>query len=117
MRGKHIIFRLMAALAVSLTMIVAGVGSAWSADIRTSKAAGQIGEQPNGYLGIVSSAGGGVQALVQEINLKRKAVYQKIASKNGTSLNAVEQMAGKKAIAKTPSGQFVRSPSGAWQRK
>ncbi len=117
MRGKHIIFRLMAALAVSLTMMVAGVGSAWSADLRSAKAAGQIGEQPNGYLGIVTSASGDVQALVKTINLKRKDVYQKIAGKNGTSLNAVEQMAGKKAMAKTPSGQFVRSASGAWQRK
>ncbi len=117
MRSKQMFLRLMAVLAVSFTMIVAGAGSAWSADIRTSKAAGQIGEQPNGYLGVVSAAPGDVQALVRDINQKRKAVYQNIASKNGTSLQAVEQMAGKKTINKTPSGQFVRSPSGAWQRK
>jgi len=116
MQIKQNLFRFMAVLAVSLTMIVAGVSSAWAADIRTAKAAGQIGEQLNGYLGVVSSAPADVRALVQDINQKRRAVYQNIASKNGTSLQVVEQMAAKKAINKTPSGQYVQSPGG-WVRK
>ena len=117
MKDKQILFRLMTILAVSLTMIAAGASSAWSADIRTSKAAGQIGEQLSGYLGVVGSAPGDVRSLVQNINQKRKAAYQNIARKNGTSLQAVEQLAGKKAINKTPSGQFIRSSSGQWIKK
>jgi uncharacterized protein YdbL (DUF1318 family) len=116
-KGKQILFRVMTILAVSLTMIAVGASSAWSADIRSSKAAGQIGEQLNGYLGVVGSAPGDVQSLVQDINQKRKAAYQNIAGKNGTSLQAVEQLAGKKAINKTPPGEFIRSPSGQWIKK
>jgi len=117
MQGKQILFRFMAVLAVSFTMMAVSAGNAWSADLRTSKAEGQIGEQLNGYLGIVTSAPDDVQTLVKEINQKRKAVYQNIASKNGTSLQAVEKMAGKKTTHKTPPGQFIRSSSGAWVRK
>jgi len=116
MQIKQNLFRFMAVLAVSFTMMVAGASSAWAADIRTAKASGQIGEQLNGYLGLVSSASGDVRALVQNINQKRRAVYQNIASKNGTSLQAVEQMAAKKAINKTPSGQYIQS-SGGWVKK
>jgi len=117
MQGKQIFSRCMAVLAVSLTMMAVGAGSAWSADLRSSKSSGQIGEQLNGYLGLVTAVPDDVQALVKDINQKRKAVYQNIASKNGTTLQAVEKMAGKKAIKKTPQGQFIRMPSGAWVRK
>jgi len=116
MQGKYI-FRFLAIVAVSLTMLAAGASSAWSADIRTAKASGQIGEQRNGYLGIVSTASGEVQALVRDINQKRKALYKGIASKNGTSLQTIEKIAGKKAIKKTPKGQFIRSSSGRWVKK
>ena len=55
--------------------------------------------------------------MVNDINTKRKAHYQAIAKRNNTSLNVVEQLAGKKAIEKTPSGQYVKLPSGAWVKK
>ena len=43
-------------------------------------------------------------------------MYEKIAKKNGTTLHAVEVLAGKKAIAKTPPGQFINLGKG-WQKK
>jgi uncharacterized protein len=55
-----------------------------------------------------------VTALVNDINAKRKAAYTDIAQRNGTALDAVEQLAGKKAIEKTPPGQYVKLPSGEW---
>jgi len=117
MQTKQILSRVMAVLLVSFTMMASGAGNAYSADLGSAKAAGLIGEQLNGYLGVVAAAPGDVQALVAKINQKRKALYQQIASKNATSLQAVEAMAGKKTTAKTPHGQFIRSASGQWVRK
>jgi uncharacterized protein YdbL (DUF1318 family) len=74
-----------------------------------------VGETMTGYLAPVKATPE-VQKLVQEINAKRKAMYQKIAKRNGTSLQAVEQLAGKKAIDKTPPGQFVNLGKG-WRKK
>ncbi len=90
---------------------------AWSADLHAAKQAGLIGEKPDGYLGLVRSAPADVQQLVARINQKRRAHYQKIAARNGTTLRQVELLAGKKAIQKTPSGYFIQTPSGQWKRK
>lgn len=91
-------------------------GAAHALELRQAKQDGYVGEQPNGYLGVVKAAPG-VQELVNKINGLRKEHYQKIAAQNGTSLNVVETLAGKKAIEKTPPNQYVRDPSGNWIRK
>ena len=76
--------------------------------LQQAKSDGLVGEQANGYLGIVGKATPEVKALVKDINTKRRNAYQRIADKNGTQLNAVEQVAGQKAIGKTASGQYVK---------
>lgn len=100
-------------LALCFTLLA---GNAYALDLQTAKAQGYVGEQASGYLGIVKNAAG-VQALVADINSRRKAHYEKIARSNGTSLQVVETLAGQKAIDKTPGGQYVRDPSGKWIRK
>jgi len=117
MQGKQLMLRFFVVVMMGFAVMAASAGSAWATDLRTAKAAGLIGEQPNGYLGIVSTAGDDVRALVQEINQKRRAAYRKIAAKNGIPLQNVEQMAGKKAMNKTPAGQYIRSSSGQWVKK
>lgn len=84
-------------------------------DLQTAKAQGLVGETLTGYLAPVKSTPE-AQQLVKTINGKRKAMYKQIALRNGTSLQAVEQLAGKKAIEKTAPGQFIKS-GGGWQKK
>ena len=117
MRAHSFLFRSL--LVITLMAMAAGMGAApaWSADLHQAKAAGQIGEQPNGYLGVVGNAPPDVRALVEDINRQRRAAYQGIAQKRGTSLPAVEALAGKQAIEKTPPGQYIQTPSGQWVRK
>ena len=91
---------------------------AWAISLDVAKSQGLVGEMTSGYLGAVSSsAPADVAALVSDINAKRRAKYAEIAAKNGTSLSAVEALAGKKAIEETAPGNFVQASSGAWQRK
>ena len=82
-----------------------------------AKSQGLVGETPSGYLGAVKNQTPEVSALISSINDQRRAKYQQIAGKNGTSVAAVEALAGKKAIAETQSGHFVQQPSGAWAKK
>lgn len=117
MKAKSILFSLLALLALSFAVAGLQVPDAGAADLRSAKAAGYVGEQPNGYLGMIPGAPGDVPALVADINAQRRAAYLSIAQNNGTSLVAVEQLAGQKAIEKTPAGQYVRSPAGQWLRK
>jgi uncharacterized protein YdbL (DUF1318 family) len=80
-----------------------------------AKAQGLVGEQPDGYLGVVK-AGGDTAAVVQLINNARRNEYQKLATANGIQLADVEVMAGQKALDKTQSGHFVLR-DGQWVKK
>jgi len=83
-----------------------------------AKQQGLLGERPDGYLGLAKPATSSKTIeLMKDINNKRRDVYKGIAEKNGTALSAVEALAGKKAIGKTPSGQFIMQPNGTWLPK
>jgi len=104
-------------LGLILPLTLALPGNVWSADLHAAKQAGLIGEKPNGYLGLVQSAGKDVSTLVIAINGKRRAAYQALATKNGLSLLKIELLAGQRNIQKTPAGYYIQLPSGAWQKK
>ena len=53
---------------------------------------------------------------MDDINAKRRQKFEEIAARNNTSLEAVELLAGKKAIEKSTPGSYIKI-GGAWQRK
>jgi len=87
------------------------------ATVDAAKAAGTVGEQADGYLGIVSSADGTVTAAVNEINNGRRQVYSQTAAKSGVTPDAAGQATGAQLIAKVPGGQFFKPLGGAWTKK
>ncbi len=103
------------AFAITAFLCLLSAAGAAAMDLGAAKQKGLVGETAAGYIAAVESSSE-VDALVQDINSRRKAMYQQIASKNGISLEAVEVRAGQKAIAKTPSGEYVDTGSG-WRRK
>ena len=82
-----------------------------------AKAAGQLGEQANGFLGLPPGAPESAQELADQINGERKIRYGKIARKNGTNPAAVAALAGKKLIERAPDGEWVRGSDDEWVRK
>jgi len=87
------------------------------AAVDAAKAAGIVGEQADGYLGIVTSADGTVTAAVNEINSGRRAVYSQTASKSGTTPDAAGQATGAQLIGRTPAGQYIKPIGGGWTKK
>ena len=101
------------ALGISLSAMAMDLGQAMSA-LGGAKAQGLVGEQADGYLGVVSNSG---QAdIAAQSNAARRAEYQKVANSSGASLADVEAMAGKKAMERTPAGQYVQV-GGKWVKK
>jgi uncharacterized protein len=90
--------------------------SAYGLELQDAKAQGLVGETSTGYLAAVGTPDKAVSDLITSINGKRKQHYQGIAKKNKTSLDTVEQLAGKTAIGKTPAGQFIDTGAG-WKKK
>ena len=83
-----------------------------------AKAAGQVGERIDGYVGVVdANAPGDIRAMVDQVNAERKQKYAEIAAERGTSVEAVAQIAGQKLIARAPGGQYVLGADGQWRPK
>ena len=91
-------------------------GPALAQTLDEAKAAGQVGEMPNGYIGVVQS-GPGVQELVDSINARRRERYKEIADSEGAPMAAVEQLAGSRLIERAGPGEYILNASGAWVRK
>ena len=78
-----------------------------------ARAQGQVGEQPDGYLGVVGSATPELQALVNNINIQRKKQYTAQAASGST----VQQMAfvtGCNLILRSAPGEKYQAPDGRW---
>ena len=104
-------------IAVCVTILwTAVVSSSFALSLDEAKANGLVGEKPNGYLGAVNPSNADAQALIKDVNQKRRQAYEDIAKRNGTNVQAVETLAGEKAIQNTKPGNFVEGPGG-WIRK
>jgi uncharacterized protein YdbL (DUF1318 family) len=75
-----------------------------------------VGEKRNGYLGVVAPFNADAQALIKDVNQKRRQAYEDIAERNLTSIQVVEALAGEKAIQYTKPGDFIERP-GEWIKK
>ena len=106
--------RLLLALLMSAPALALNLNQAMSA-LPAAKAAGQLGEQPAGYLG-VGSPGGNAADVARQINEARRQEYQRLARENNIQLRDVESMAGKKALERTPDGQYILL-NGVWMKK
>lgn len=88
------------------------------ASLEDAKAAGLVGERPDGLVGIVDGgASGDVQALVDDVNRQRMAYYAEVAAGNNSTVEQVQAVAGAELIERTPPGQFVMNAAGRWIQK
>ena len=105
-------------LALLIGILATSVSFAEGSQLTKPKADGLIGEQANGYIGlVVSDVPEDIRKLVNQVNAKRKAGYQKIAAKQGVSLSEVEKVGGKTAYEKTRKGNYFRDTNGTWRKK
>ena len=114
MKRNNWITNVFLALLISMMAVSVVIAS----PLTQPKADGLIGEQVNGYVGLVrQDVPADIRRLVDDVNAKRKAGYQKIAKKQGASLKDVERVGGNTAIEKTLKGNYIRDASGAWRKK
>ncbi|MEG8038131.1 YdbL family protein [Sphingomonas sp. LR60] len=82
-----------------------------------ARAAGEVGEQPDGYLGVVGSGSASLRALVSNINIQRKAAYTQKAQASGATVEQLAFTSGCNLIAQTKPGEKYRAPDGSWETR
>lgn len=91
---------------------------AWAQTLDQAKSQGLVGEQLNGYVGIVTrSPSNELRALVTDVNQKRRALYQRSAQDASVALDVFEARAGQRLQERTRPGEYIQDANGQWRRK
>ena len=103
---------------IALTLGLGLIASAGHAQTADAKVAGIVGEQGDGFLGLVTgSAPPNVQAAVAEINAGREEAYADISAKTGVPESAAGEATARQLQARIPPGQFYKPQGGDWTKK
>ena len=105
----------LAAALVVLGLLVALPASAIT--LEQARSQGLIGETARGYVAPVKPASPDVTQLVNQVNAGRRAEYQKISQRTGSTLDQVEALAAQKLFGQLPSGTYIQGIDGRWARK
>ncbi|TYC92795.1 YdbL family protein [Novosphingobium sp. BW1] len=120
---RSLIEKPVAATALALAMLVglgmvapAGAqsrGEAYSA----AKAQGQVGEQRNGYLGVVGNQSADVRSMVRDINNKRRAIYTSKAASLSSTIDEYAFTTACRLITETSPGEKYEGLDGSWKTR
>jgi uncharacterized protein YdbL (DUF1318 family) len=97
--------------------------AAFAVTLDEARAQGLVGEDWTGYIAAVSpNPAKDVQALVAEVNDKRRAVYEKIAKQTATpedplTVDDVGRLNAGKLFEKALAGTYIRQQGQSWSKK
>ncbi|KQM18812.1 YdbL family protein [Novosphingobium sp. Leaf2] len=109
----------MAVSGLAAILLVAGAPAAYaqrSPEYAAARSTGKVGEQRDGYLGVVGNQSADIAAMVRDINNKRRSVYTGAAAGKST----IEEFAfttGCKLIRDTQPGEKYQGLDGSWKTR
>lgn len=111
--------RMAAALGMAV-LALAGAATAYAQRdpaYAAARSAGEIGEKTDGYLGFVTAPTQALRALVEDLNIKRRAVYSEKARAANATVEEYAFTSGCRLIAQTVPGEKYQAPDGSWQTR
>ena len=108
--------RLMLALAAVLMAAAPAVGQS-SPAVVAAKAAGQVGERYDGYLGFVVAPSGDLKRQVDAVNIRRRALYSQLGASKGVAPQDVGVTAGCSLLATVRVGEAYLLSDNRWRRR
>lgn len=110
---------LKALFAALMLAIALPAASAMADPLDDARAAGILGERPDGYVDVVSgNASPDILKLKNDINAQRRAFYEKLAAQKGVPIEQIGAIAAEKTInEKLQPGWYYMNASGQWQQK
>ena len=107
--------RTLGLLAAAVVMMIAA-NPAFALDLASARASGVVGEKSDGYVAVIK-ASAEADALVAEVNARRKAEYARISAANSQPVAVVAKLAAEEIIGKLGSGSKYQNASGSWVTK
>jgi uncharacterized protein YdbL (DUF1318 family) len=106
--------------ATALALSVVSVGALAQARdpaYAAARASGDIGEKMDGYLGFIGAPSSSLRALVEDLNIKRRANYTERARAQNATVEEYAFTQGCVLIARTAPGEKYQAPGGGWQTR
>ena len=104
-------------LGLAIVLSVPGAARA-DAALDALRAAGAVAERFDGYLEVRDAgAGANAQAVVSEVNAKRRALYEKRAKESNVPVEEVGKLFATKIVETAPTGTYFRQAGGGYVRK
>jgi uncharacterized protein YdbL (DUF1318 family) len=85
--------------------------------VNAARAAGQVGERYDGYLGIAGAVSAAVRSQVARINIQRRSLYSNLAATKQVSPQDVGITAGCQLLAGVDVGESYLLSDGTWRRR
>lgn len=86
-------------------------------DLAGAKSQGWLGEQRDGYLGLVrADAPAEAKQLLEQVNRQRRAQFEQIATRNGISVDEAAAVFAREAAQRTQPGNYIQG-QGGWVKK
>lgn len=103
-------------LIMTLTLTVLAAAPAFALDLQSARANGSVGETTKGYIAAVKPSAE-VNALVAEVNAKRRQEYSKISAANGQGVDVVGTIAAEQIINNLAPGSLYQAADGSWKKR
>lgn len=85
--------------------------------IVAARAAGQVGERFDGYLGFAAAPSFGLRQQVDGVNIRRRALYTRLGAERGASPEEVGITAGCQLLARVGVGEAYMLGDNVWRRR
>jgi uncharacterized protein YdbL (DUF1318 family) len=107
----------MRTLLLFAALMVGAAAGAQTPAVDAARASGIVGERYDGYLGLAAPASAALRGQVATINIRRRALYTRLAASKGVSPQEVGITAGCQLLARVAVGQAYLATDGRWRRR
>ena len=101
-------------LALALLLPAAAALAGKLDDLRAS---GAVGERFDGFLELRDSGNADAKSFVEQVNAKRRKIYEKRASENNATVEQVGQIYAKEIMGDAPAGTWFMRKNGSWAQQ
>ncbi|SDF77335.1 hypothetical protein SAMN05216241_102302 [Limimonas halophila] len=110
---RHLLALVPAVLLAAVAAPVAGTPS-----LDSLRAQGVIAERYDGYVEIrVDDPPSGAKQVVDQVNAKRRQIYQERAKNQGVAPEAVGKVYAEQIVERAPDGTYFKKPDGSYVQK
>ncbi|QHL90833.1 DUF1318 domain-containing protein [Sphingomonas changnyeongensis] len=100
---------------IPVALMVAAPAAAQVAGLTAVLDSGAVGERADGYLGVRSAVDAGIRAQIDQINIKRRALYTEKAAARGVSVEEIAAATGCQTLKRVAPGHAYSLDGTNWR--